>query len=399
VSTGGRADVPNPSELGQAARAARSGTNFSTTARQSTQSQTTRARIFSALVSKFSRVSYSNSAMNAANPLPRADVVGVGINATDTIIRLPHFPALDSKVELLSAVVKPGGQVASAIVACRRWGLSARYVGKIGDDSAGQLQVDEMKRESVDAHWIVARDSMSQSSYILVDERSGERTVLWKRDSRIALRPEDLRREWLAGAGALLVDGHDTDAALQAARWAREEAIPVVGDFDNRYPRVEALLEFVDFAITSKDFPERLTGESDLLKSLPDIFRRFQCRLTAATLGRRGVLAWNGSAFFQVPGFRVDAVDTTGAGDILHGAFLYGLMRHWPLKEILEFSCAAAALNCTAPGARGHIATPDEIAVYRKSAERSEIAYAKESLESAAQSAIALAASPTHDPA
>src|SRR5579863_2701636 len=101
--------------------------------------------------------------MNQSNSLPVTDIVGVGINATDTIIRLPYFPALDSKVELISVDVKPGGQVASAIVACRRWGLSARYVGKIGDDSAGELQIEEMKRERVDAHWIVVPESMSQS--------------------------------------------------------------------------------------------------------------------------------------------------------------------------------------------------------------------------------------------
>jgi sulfofructose kinase len=332
--------------------------------------------------------------MNSANPLPRANVVGVGINATDTIVRLPYFPALDSKVELLSVDVRPGGQVASAIVACRRWGLAGRYVGKIGDDAAGQLQIDEMKREGVDAHWIVARDSLSQSSYILVDEQSGERAVLWKRDSSIALCPEDLRREWLVGTAALLVDGHDTDAAVQAARWARDERVPVVGDFDNKYPRVEALLEFVDYPIMSKDFPERLTGEKDLLKSLPAIFRRFKCRLTAATLGRLGVIAWDGEKFLQVRGFRVNAVDTTGAGDIFHGAFLHGLIKNLSLQEILEFSCAAAALNCTAPGARGHIATLDEIAAFRQSADRSEIAYSKESLEVAAQAATALAASP-----
>jgi sulfofructose kinase len=332
--------------------------------------------------------------MSPENQLPRADVVGVGINATDTIVRLPYFPALDSKVELLSADVRPGGQVASAIVACRRWGLAARYVGKIGDDAAGQLQMDEMKREGVDAHWIVARDCMSQSSYILVDEQSGERTVLWKRDASIALRPGDLRREWLAGAAALLVDGHDTDAAAQAARWAREEKIPVVGDFDNQYPGVEVLLEFVDIPITSKDFPGRLTGETDLLKALPAIFRRFKCRLTAATLGRFGVVAWDGQKFLQVPGFRVRAVDTTGAGDVFHGAFLYGLIKNWSLKEALEFSCAAAALNCTAPGARGHIATLDEIGALRKSVDRSESAYPKKSLEVAAQAAVVAATSP-----
>jgi sulfofructose kinase len=325
--------------------------------------------------------------MTAANPLPHADVVGVGINATDTIIRLPHFPVPDSKVELLSADVKPGGQVASAVVACRRWGLSARYVGKIGDDAAAQLQIDEMKREGVDAHWVVAPHSMSQSSYILVDERSGERTVLWKRDPKIALEPANLRREWLANANVLLVDGHDTEAAAQAARWAKEENIPVVGDFDNKYPGVEALLELVDHPITSKDFPERLTGENDLLKSLPDIFRRFKCRLVAATLGNLGVLAWDGKQFLQIPGYRVKAVDTTGAGDIFHGAFVFGLVRNWPLQETLEFCCAAAALNCTAPGARGRIATLVEIGELRENGDRSELAYPRASLEAAAAAA------------
>jgi sulfofructose kinase len=394
VSTGGRADVPNPSELEQAARAARSGTNFSTTARHPAQSQTKTARNFSALVSKIAPLGYSYRAMKSANPLPRADVVGVGINATDTILHLPYFPAPDSKVELLSAETKPGGQVASALVACRRWGLAARYVGKIGDDAAGQLQMDEMKREGVDAHWIMAPDSKSQSSYILVDQRSGERTVLWKRDSRIALRPEDLEPEWIAGSNALLVDGHDTAAATEAARCARRDAIPVVGDFDNKYPGVEALLELVDYAIMSKDFPERLTGEGSLSKSLPDIFRRFRCRLTAATLGRLGVIAWDGQRFLLVPGFRVQAIDTTGAGDIFHGAFLYGLIRNWQSLEILEFACAAAALNCTAPGARGGIATLEVIEHLRKTGARSELAYTKESLEAAAEAAAAPIARP-----
>ncbi len=329
--------------------------------------------------------------MNQSNALPPADVVGVGINATDTIIRLPHFPALDSKVELLSADVKPGGQVASAIVACRRWGLSARYVGKIGDDAAGKLQMNEMAREGVDARWIVVPGCMSQSSYILVDETSGERTVLWNRDPKIALRPDDLKREWITGSRALLVDGHDTEAAAEAARWAREENIPVVGDFDNRYPHVEALLECVDFIIASKNFPERLTSENDLLKSLPKIFRDFKCRLTAATLGRLGVLAWDGQKFLLCPGFVVQAADTTGAGDIFHGAFLYGLVRNWTVEETLKFSCAAAALNCTAPGARGGIASLNQITALRAGGTRSESAYSPTILAEASCAATASA--------
>jgi len=319
-------------------------------------------------------------------------VVGVGINATDTVIRLPRFPALDSKVEILSAQVKPGGQVASAMVACRRWGLRARYVGKIGDDRAGKLQVKEMKREGVDAHWIVAKDSTSQSAYILVDEPSGERTVLWKRDPRIALHPGDLNRGWIAGAEVLLVDGHDTAAATRVARWARRSGIEVVADLDNLYPRVQALLHFVDFPITSKDFPERLTGENNLLKSLPSIHRDFKCRMIVSTLGRLGALAWDGARFMLCPGFRVNAVDTTGAGDIFHGAVVYCLTRKFELKETLEFSCAAAAINCTAPGARGKIGTLKEIARLRNSGARSEPAFSREILREAARKAEALAA-------
>src|ERR1700686_1785799 len=104
--------------------------------------------------------------MNGASKPEGLDVAGVGLNATDTIIRLPRFPALDSKVELISSEVMPGGQVASAMVACQRWGLKTRYAGKIGDDAAGRLQVEEMKREGVDAHWLVAPGCASQIAYI-----------------------------------------------------------------------------------------------------------------------------------------------------------------------------------------------------------------------------------------
>ena len=310
-------------------------------------------------------------------------VVGVGINATDTIIRLPQFPALDSKVEILSAQVKAGGQVASAMVACRRWGLRARYVGKIGGDSAGTLQTREMKREGVQAHWIVARNSASQCSYILVDEPSGERTILWQRDPRMALRAADLKRKWIADANVLLVDGHDTRAALQAARWAREQGISVVADLDNVYPEVQELLHCVDYPVTSKDFPGRLTAEGNLLKSLPRILGEFRSRIVIATLGRQGAIAWNGVHFLVCPGFRVQAIDTTGAGDIFHGAFVYSLARGFELKETLEFSCAAAAINCTASGARGKIATLDEIARLRKIGARSESAFTAETLRKA----------------
>jgi len=293
--------------------------------------------------------------------LPVVDVVGVGLNATDTIICLPYFPSFDSKVEFLSTQVRAGGQTAGAMVACQFWGLQTRYVGKVGEDGAAGFQRREMEQAGVEAHFLTATDCSSQSAYILVDEKSGERTILWKRDPRLAIYPEELKHEWVVRARALLVDGHDTAAAAEAARWAREAGLPVVADLDNLYGGVEALLENVDYLWASRDFPQRLTVEGDLLSALRRIRERYGCRLTGATLGAGGALAWDGTQFHYSPAYRVQAVDTTGAGDIFHGAFVYALLQGWPTGRALDFSCAAAALNCMALGARGGIRPVEEI--------------------------------------
>jgi sulfofructose kinase len=285
---------------------------------------------------------------------PQVDVVGVGLNATDTLIPLGHFPERGAKVEFRSASVLPGGQVASALVACQHWGLRTRYVGKVGDDAAAGIHATEFLRTGVEAHLFTSTGCPSQQSFILVD-RSGERTVLWRRDERLTLRPDELRREWIVNARALHVDGHDTAAAALAAEWARAAAVPVIADLDDLYAGVEALLKNVDYLITSRDIPARLTNENDLKKSLPAVREKLGCTLTAATLGQDGVLAWDGAAFHYAAAYRVDAVDSTGAGDIFHAGFIFALLRGWPRQKQLDFACAAAALNCTALGARGGI--------------------------------------------
>ncbi|MGA8110028.1 MAG: carbohydrate kinase family protein [Acidobacteriaceae bacterium] len=282
------------------------------------------------------------------------DVVGVGLNATDTVIPLSLFPESGSKVEIRSASVLPGGQVATAMVACQSWGLRTRYVGKLGDDDAANLHRAAFHSAGVETRLLTAPGCTSQRAFILVED-SGERTVLWQRDNRLTLRPEDLKKEWIAEARAVHLDGHDTEAAIVAARWAREAGIPVIADLDELYPGVERLIENVDYLIVSRDIPGKITGNPDLRDSLPLIRKQFGCRLTAATLGRDGVLAWDGSAFCYRPAWRVDVVDTTGAGDIFHAGFIYGLLQQWALDRTLDFACAAAALNCTATGARGGI--------------------------------------------
>jgi sugar/nucleoside kinase (ribokinase family) len=292
---------------------------------------------------------------------PRAiDILAIGLNSADTLIRLPRFPTLDSKVPILSAEILAGGQAASAAVACHRWGLRARYAGKIGDDWAGRFQREQFAQEGIEAHLVEVPGCASQCAYILIDQPSGERTILWQHDERIGLTAEDLPRDWIAQTRLLHLDGHPPAPAALAARWARQAGAVVTADLDNIYPGVEELLPSVDYLISSREFPTRVTG-ADLPEALLELRRRFGCRVTGATLGPDGVLAWDGASFHYSPAFCVDAVDTTGAGDIFHAAFAFALLEGQSLDQALEFSCAAAALNCTAPGARGGICPISEI--------------------------------------
>ena len=290
----------------------------------------------------------------------KVDLVGVGLNAIDTLIPLDHFPARGSKTEYCDAKVMLGGQVATTVTACQAWGLKTRYVGKLGDDEAGNLHRREFAQVGVDARLTTVSNAASPQSLILVDE-GGERTVLCRRDGRLLLQPEEIDREWIVNARALHVDGFETAAATQAARWAREANVTVIADLDETYSGVEDLVANVDYLIVSRDFPTRFTGERSLEQALRVIQRRFGCSLTAATLGADGVTAWDGERFCARSAFRVPVTDTTGAGDIFHAGFIYGLLQRWSLERQLDFACAAAALNCMQAGARGGIGTVEAI--------------------------------------
>jgi sulfofructose kinase len=289
------------------------------------------------------------------------DVVGVGLNATDTLILLPKFPSYGGKIAFEEEIVSPGGQVASAMAACSRLGLRTKYIGAVGDDSHAQLQLDSLRRAGVNIDDILVRKGCSsQTAYILVDCSTGERTALWRRPSGLRLAAEEIRADWITCSRLLHIDAHDTPAVERAARIARAASIPVtldVGSFSNGFERV---LAEVDYLIGSTSFPTSWTGEEDPFKALELIQREYGMRMAAMTLGCYGALALSEGQFIYSPGFVVDCADTTGAGDIFHGAFCYAVLQEMTLPEALDFSNAMAALNCTAIGARGGISTVEQ---------------------------------------
>jgi sulfofructose kinase len=288
--------------------------------------------------------------------MPEFDVVGLGLNATDTLLLAPHFPAFGGKAPFTDEILSPGGQVATAMVACARLGLRTRYIGTVGDDERGVVQLRSLRESGIDLSCVQVRPGCpNQSAYIIIDGETGERTVLWKRPECLRLQPGEITPEMITAGRLLHIDGHDTPAVERAARIARQAGMPVTVDVDTLYHGFDRVLPLVDYLIASSDFPPQWTGQADPCKALQSIQREYGMRVAAMTLGAHGALALEGGRFVYSPAFVVDCVDTTGAGDVFHGAFCYAVLSGMPLREALDFSNAMAALNCTALGARGGI--------------------------------------------
>ncbi len=302
---------------------------------------------------------------------PSFDLVGVGLNATDTLLLIDRFPAHGGKVRVLEQVTSPGGQVASALETAAKLGLATKYIGTVGDDERGRVQMDSLRATGMNLDDIEVRtECPNQSAYIVIDRETGERTVFWNRPDCLTLAPERITPDKIACARMLHIDGHDTPAVEQAARVARAHGVPVSVDVDTIYPGFDRVLPLVDYLVASAEFPARWTGERDPFRALEIIQNQHGMRVAAMTLGARGALARAGGGYHYSPGFVVDCVDTTGAGDVFHGAFCYAVLRGMTLPESLAFSNAMAALNCTRLGARGGIATAAEARALMASAPR-----------------------------
>lgn len=288
----------------------------------------------------------------------RFDVTGIGLNATDTLILLPHFPAYAGKAPFESEILSPGGQVASAMVACASLGLRVKYIGTIGDDERGRIQRESLEAAGINLDDVEVRAGCpNQTAYILIDRTTGERTVLWQRSDCLRLDPGAIREEQIACARLLHIDAHDTPAVARAAAIARRHGIPVTVDVNTIYHGFDRVLSNVDYLIASSEFPAQWTNERDPFKALETIQEEYGMRVAGMTLGAHGALVRSEGKFVYSPAFVVDCVDTTGAGDVFHGAFCYAVLQNMPLRDALDFSNAMAALNCTKLGARGGIGT------------------------------------------
>lgn len=289
------------------------------------------------------------------------DVVGMGLNSVDFLTVVPEFPAPNSKMKMLQFSKQGGGQVATALVALSRWGVRTKYIGKVGGDELGQFSLQSIRQEGVDVSSVtIEPNATNQFATILVDVSTGDRTILWNRDDRLLYREGELRKEEVCCGKLLHLDGHDIRAAIQCARWAKEESIPTVVDLDKVEPLTSKLIQEIDFLITSSRFPTLFTGISDQKEAFLELQKKTRGFL-CTTLGPSGAMAWVNGAISYAGGFNVKTLDTTGAGDVFHGGFIYGLLRNWEVEKILRFANAAAGLKCLDLGGRRGIPTLEKI--------------------------------------
>ena len=292
------------------------------------------------------------------------DAVGFGLNAVDHLIVVPEYPAFDTKMRLLEHKQSAGGQTATAMVALRRLGLKTAYAGRFGSDQEGMFGLQTLKDDDVNVDFAeVVEGARNQIAFITVDARSGERTIVWDRDDRLAYRADEAPVEFGPMGRVLHLDAHDPPACLRLAQAAREAGTIVSADIDNVYDGLPELLPLIDIMIGSKEFPQRVTGVTNERAALVELKNRYGCALAGMTVGAAGAVVYHEGIFIESPGFEAPngCRDTTGAGDAFHAGFLFGLLNGEDIETSLRLGNAVAAMKCSALGARTALPTRSEL--------------------------------------
>jgi sugar/nucleoside kinase (ribokinase family) len=292
------------------------------------------------------------------------DVVGLGESSLDFVAVVSGQIAPDSKLPVERFEALPGGQTATALVACARLGHRVRYVGALGDDDAGSAIEEALKKESVDVAAVPRPGVPSRVAVVLVDAATGRRTVLERRDSRLDLQPHEIMPVVTSGR-VLLIDAVDVDAAIAAAQNAAAAGIPAVVDVDRMGARIPALLRHVPVIVIAESFLREFGGAALPGEALRQIDAEFHPSVVVVTLGADGSLARFEGREIHTPALGVEAVDTTGAGDAFRGGFIsawLSLGTDAGIDYLLRQANAVAGLNCQSLGAQTGLPNPTELA-------------------------------------
>lgn len=288
------------------------------------------------------------------------EIAGLGFCGLDYLCILPFIP-VDEKVEIIQSLIQGGGPSATAIVAASRLGARTAFLGAVGDDERGTAILNGLKLEKVDTGMIqVKPGEESPGAFCWIEKKTGKRSIAWTKGTALPLDVTRVDEDFITSLKLLHLDGHNMDAALYAAEIAKAHGVAVSLDAGSLLPGIEKLVKLSDICIASENFARKYTGENDIAKAAATIFASGP-RIAAVTSGDRGVYALTENGSVSKGAFRVPVVDTTGAGDVFHGAFAYGYTRGWETSFILDFASATAAIKCMKFGGRTGIPSAKEV--------------------------------------
>lgn len=292
------------------------------------------------------------------------DVVGLGFSSLDTVGLVPQLPQLDEGAPLLGITRQGGGPVAQALVALRRLGASVGFVGSLGDDEAGQAMVASLNAEGVDtSRLFITEDRTSPQCIILVHAPTGMRSICCEGGTAPPVPATGLDLDYLCSGRFLHLDGIAGAAALVAAREAKRRGVRVCLDAGGPSDALLALVPYVDVLIASERFVAGMDGVTSIEAGASQLLTQGPS-IVVVTSGKHGAWTASSEGAFATPAFDVPVVDTTGAGDVFHGAFLYGLLQDWDLPAVTRFAGATAAIKCRALGGRAGIPTRSAVMAF-----------------------------------
>ncbi len=287
------------------------------------------------------------------------DMVSFGICVVDFLGLVSRYPQPGEKIPLEAFSKQGGGLAGTALTAAARLGAKTAYIGKLGHDEYSRFLLDEFQKDGVDIDHVIFEDGAQPPiSFIHVEKGTGERRIAryWQ---EFDLQPEELDRALIQNSRILFLEHHFVAAGIAAAKWIKEAGGIVVIDAERDVSGFEEILQLADHIIVSQHFASQQTGSNDPEKSAHLLQQKYG-GVVVVTAGERGAFCRTSDDIFYQPAFQVDVVDTTGAGDVFHGAFMVGLIENWPLPKILEFAAAVAAMKCRGLGGREMIPSREE---------------------------------------
>jgi sulfofructose kinase len=303
--------------------------------------------------------------------MSQLDVIGIGQVCVDYLGRVHCFPDVEGRVELEEVTIRCGGPTATALLVLARLGMNVAFIGKVGDDNLERIVTQSLQKDGIDTSFLIKeKGKKTQVSFIPIEKESGRRTVFWSRGTITSLKPKDIKKKLITQSRAVHFDELFVEAIIEAAQIAKKSGVTVSIDAGSYEEGIEELKGKVDLFIASESFMKEYTGEGNPQKGIKKL-KEFGAKVTTVTLGSRGSLTIYNNELIQTPAYPVQALDTTGAGDVFHGAFLYGWLENWEIRQTLRFASATAAMNCLSLGAQGGIPkNPQEVFDFMKRAER-----------------------------